>query len=220
MATRYRSFPLWLPSGVAYWTVVDERYRTVEAADEFLLTGRLGRDLAEGTTQAYATSLALFFQWCAATGVDWGRRAGIWAGSCSGCSTTTPTADGRRRPRRRCAARAGLHFAECRQDVEPDQVVVPLARGVLQLHDLQPLRDRLADGDGGLWVPVLVDLALKLGQRDFGGVVRLCGLAEVPRLAGQRVHAGVHDCPERTGRQLLNMAAGAASAAWHVRDDS
>src|SRR6266536_3083008 len=112
MATRYRSFPLWLPSGVA----------------------------------------------------DWGRRAGIWAGSCSGCSTTTPTADGRRRPRRRCAARAGLHFAECRQDVEPDQVVVSLAGRVLQLGDLQPLRDRLADGDRGLRVAVLVDVALKLGQ--------------------------------------------------------
>src|SRR6266540_4353971 len=79
MAARYRSFALRLPSGVAYWTVVDERYRTVDAADEFLLTGRLGRDLAEGTTQAYATSLALFFQWCAATGVDWrasGRHMG------------------------------------------------------------------------------------------------------------------------------------------------
>jgi site-specific recombinase XerD len=72
MAVRYRSFALRLPSGVGYWTVVDERYRTIEAADEFLLTGRLGRDLAEGTTQAYATSLALFFQWCADAGVDWG----------------------------------------------------------------------------------------------------------------------------------------------------
>jgi integrase/recombinase XerD len=71
MAARYRSFLLRLPSGVRYWTVVDERYRTVEAADDFLLTSRLGRDLAEGTTQAYATSLALFFQWCAAAGVEW-----------------------------------------------------------------------------------------------------------------------------------------------------
>jgi integrase/recombinase XerD len=52
---RFRSFRVRLPSGVAYWSVIDECYRPVEAADEFLMACRLGRDAAEGTTQAYAT---------------------------------------------------------------------------------------------------------------------------------------------------------------------
>jgi integrase/recombinase XerD len=68
---RFRSFRVRLPSGVAYWSVIDEGYRPVETADEFLMACRLGRDAAEGTTQAYATSLALFLQWCAVSEVDW-----------------------------------------------------------------------------------------------------------------------------------------------------
>jgi integrase/recombinase XerD len=34
---------------------------------------RLGRDLAESSTRAYAISLALFFDWCAGTGLEWQR---------------------------------------------------------------------------------------------------------------------------------------------------
>jgi hypothetical protein len=44
----------------------------------------------------------------------------------------------------------GLKVAERRQDVEPDQVLVALAGGVLERRDLDPLLDRLADGDAGL----------------------------------------------------------------------
>lgn len=61
----YRAFPVRLPSGVLYWTVVDGAWRVHEAADGFLLHMRLGRDLAESSTRAYAISLALFFDWCA-----------------------------------------------------------------------------------------------------------------------------------------------------------
>lgn len=67
----FRAFPVYLPTGVRYWTVIDDRYRVVAAADEFLLHLRLGRGRAESTTQAYATGLALFFAWCALTGLDW-----------------------------------------------------------------------------------------------------------------------------------------------------
>ncbi|HEY1624354.1 MAG TPA: hypothetical protein VGG16_11200, partial [Streptosporangiaceae bacterium] len=62
-----------LPSGVRYWTVVDGAWRVHEAADGFLLHMRLGRDLAESSTRAYAISLALFFGWCAGTGLEWQR---------------------------------------------------------------------------------------------------------------------------------------------------
>ncbi|MGC4855359.1 tyrosine-type recombinase/integrase [Micromonospora sp. DT4] len=67
----FRAFTVRLPTGVRYWTVIDDQYRVVAAADEFLLHLRLGRDRAESTTQAYATGLALFFAWCAASGADW-----------------------------------------------------------------------------------------------------------------------------------------------------
>ena len=69
----YREFPVRLPSGVRYWTVVDGAWRVHEAADGFLLHMRLGRDLAESSTRAYAISLALFFDWCAGTGLEWQR---------------------------------------------------------------------------------------------------------------------------------------------------
>jgi site-specific recombinase XerD len=67
----YRPFRVRLPSGEAYWTVVDSAYRVVAEADEWLLHVRLGRDRAESTTEAYARSLGLFLEWCSATGLDW-----------------------------------------------------------------------------------------------------------------------------------------------------
>jgi integrase/recombinase XerD len=64
-----------LPSGVRYWTVLDEELAVVPAADSFLRQVRFGRDGAESTTRAYAGSIALFLRWCARTGRDW--HAGI-----------------------------------------------------------------------------------------------------------------------------------------------
>ena len=68
---RFRPFRVRLPSGDRYWTVVNAAYRPVAEADEWLLHVRLGRDRAESTTEAYARSLALFLDWCAAAGRDW-----------------------------------------------------------------------------------------------------------------------------------------------------
>jgi len=72
----FRSFPVQLPSGERYWTVVDSAYRPLREADDWLLHVRLGRDRATSTTEAYATSLALFFEWCAAIGRDWRTATG------------------------------------------------------------------------------------------------------------------------------------------------
>src|SRR6266851_6854714 len=66
---RFRPFRVRLPSGDRYWTVVDAAYRPVAEADEWLLHVRLGRDCAESTTEAYARSLSLFLDWCAAIGL-------------------------------------------------------------------------------------------------------------------------------------------------------
>ena len=50
---------------------MDERWQVLSEADDYLLHLRLGADCAEGTTQAYATSLALFLTWCDSVGKDW-----------------------------------------------------------------------------------------------------------------------------------------------------
>ena len=66
-----RAFPVRLPSGARYWTVLDEDLAVVPVADGFLRQVRFGRDGAESTTKSYAHSVALFLRWCARTGRTW-----------------------------------------------------------------------------------------------------------------------------------------------------
>ncbi|WP_327092605.1 tyrosine-type recombinase/integrase [Nonomuraea sp. NBC_01738] len=70
-----RAFPVMLPSGVRYWTVLDEDLAVVEGADAFLRQVRFGRDGAESTSKAYAGGIALFLRWCRRTGRDWRTAA-------------------------------------------------------------------------------------------------------------------------------------------------
>ena len=70
-----RAFPVKLPSLVRYWTVVDDGYRVVRVADEYLQHLRLGQDAAESTTKAYAEALALYLRWCEQTSRDWRMAA-------------------------------------------------------------------------------------------------------------------------------------------------
>ncbi|GAA3783078.1 hypothetical protein GCM10022225_84160 [Plantactinospora mayteni] len=71
-----RAFPVKMPCGSRYWTVLDERWEPVPVADRFLRELRFGRDRAESTTEAYARSVALFLRWCGQTGRDWTTAAG------------------------------------------------------------------------------------------------------------------------------------------------
>ena len=66
-----RAFPVRLPSGARYWTVLDEDLLVVAVAEGFLRQVRFGRDGAESTTKSYAHSIALFLRWCAHTGRTW-----------------------------------------------------------------------------------------------------------------------------------------------------
>ncbi len=66
-----RAFPVRLPSGARYWTVLDEDLLVVAVADGFLRQVRFGRDGAESTTKSYAHSIALFLRWCTHTGRTW-----------------------------------------------------------------------------------------------------------------------------------------------------
>jgi integrase len=70
-----RAFPVSLPSGQRYWTVLDEDLQVVGFADGYLRHQRFGRDGAESTTKAYAHAIALFLRWCARTGRSW--QAGV-----------------------------------------------------------------------------------------------------------------------------------------------
>src|SRR5260370_8491594 len=70
-----RAFPVRLPSGVRYWTVLDDELAVVAVADQFLRQVRFGRDGAESTTKAYANGIALFLRWCARSGRSW--QAGV-----------------------------------------------------------------------------------------------------------------------------------------------
>jgi integrase/recombinase XerD len=86
-----RAFPVRMPSGVRYWTVLDEELAVVAVADSFLRQVRFGRDGAESTTKAYAGSIALFLRWCSLSGRPW--QSGIEQPP----ARTSP----------RCSARAG-----------------------------------------------------------------------------------------------------------------
>jgi len=66
-----RAFPVSLPSGARYWTVLDEDLVVVAEADAFLRYVRFGRDGSELTTRSYAGGIALFLRWCARTGRHW-----------------------------------------------------------------------------------------------------------------------------------------------------
>lgn len=70
-----RAFPVRLPSGARYWTVLDEDLKVVPVADSFLRHVRFGRDGAESTTRSYAYSIALFLRWCSGSGRAW--QAGV-----------------------------------------------------------------------------------------------------------------------------------------------
>ena len=66
-----RAFPVVLPSGARYWTVVDEEVRPVPIADQWLRYLRFSKDRAESTTKSYAGGAALYLFWCELTGRDW-----------------------------------------------------------------------------------------------------------------------------------------------------
>jgi integrase/recombinase XerD len=57
-----RAFPVRLPSGARYWTVLGENLTVVPVTDSFLRYVRFGRDGAELTTKNYAGSIALFLR--------------------------------------------------------------------------------------------------------------------------------------------------------------
>ena len=66
-----RAFPVTLPSGLRYWTVLGDDLAPVREVDAYLRHLRLGRDASELTTKSYAGSIALFLRWCERSGRHW-----------------------------------------------------------------------------------------------------------------------------------------------------
>ena len=89
-----RAFPVRLPSGARYWTVLDEDLVVVAVADGFLRHVRFGRDGAESTTKSYACSIALFLRWCVRTGRSWQAGAERLALFMTWLSYAGPSASG------------------------------------------------------------------------------------------------------------------------------
>jgi integrase len=76
-----RAFPVVMPSGQKYWTVLDDDLEVVPVADQWLRNLRFGRDRAELTTKAYAGCVALYLRWCRVTRREWttgGRDLGLF----------------------------------------------------------------------------------------------------------------------------------------------
>ena len=74
-----QSLRVTLSENLAYWTVVDDDWQPVPAADSYLRHLRLGTDRAEGTTRAYAGDLACFLGWCEKSGRDFSSGAAALA---------------------------------------------------------------------------------------------------------------------------------------------
>lgn len=71
MGDAMQAFMVKLPSGIRYWTVVDDALVVVPDADAYLRHLRFGRDSAELTTKSYAGAVALFLGWCELRDLHW-----------------------------------------------------------------------------------------------------------------------------------------------------
>jgi len=185
-----RAFPVRMPSGVRYWTVIDSDLRVMPVADAYLRHVRFGRDAAESTTKTYAGAVALYLAWCAATGQDWRVAAGrmpsfvLWLrhsptqpGATAG-GVAAPTVRG---PRRINCVLAGvrgfLAFAVDRGDA-PTAVLG-------QLYELADSRDLPAEarGEDGAWrlrmkarhrVPTVRQRPGRASDEDVLALLRAC----------------------------------------------
>jgi len=185
-----RAFPVRMPSGVRYWTVIDSDLRVMPVADAYLRHVRFGRDAAESTTKTYAGAVALYLAWCAATGQDWGVAAGrmpsfvLWlrhSPAQPGATAGGVGAAAVRGPRRINCVLAGvrgfLAFAVDRGDAPP---------AVLgQLYELAGSRDLPAEarGEDGAWrsrmkarhrVPTVRQRPGRASDEDVLALLRAC----------------------------------------------
>lgn len=143
-----------LPSGGAYWTVVDEEYRVVAAADEFLRDLRFGADRTESTTKLYAGELALFLGWAAGSGRGLERAARELSRFVLLLGTTPITRRGRGYGRPRSAVRINHVLAVVREFIKHrvahGQLDARVLAALYEVGDDRFLPAELRAEDGGL----------------------------------------------------------------------
>ena len=149
-----RSLRVVLPSGEAYWTVVDEEYRVVAAADAFLRDLRFGADCAESTTKLYAGELALFLGWAARSGRELERAARELSRFVLVLRTTAITRRGRGYGQPRSAGRINHVLAVVREFVKHQiahgQLDARVLAALYEVGDDRYLPVELRAEDGGL----------------------------------------------------------------------
>lgn len=184
------TFPVQMPSGMRYWTVIGEDLLVMSSADAYLRYLRFGRDAAESTTKTYAGAVALYLSWCAATEQDWRAAAGkmpafvLWlrhSPSQPGTTTGGAVEPAVRGPRRINCVLAGvrgfLAFAVDHGDPP---------RGVLgQIYELANSQDLPAEarGEDGIWrlrmkarhrVPAIRQRPDRASDEDVLALLRAC----------------------------------------------
>ena len=149
-----RSLRVVLPAGEAYWTVVDQHYEVVEAADGFLRDLRFGADRTASTTKLYAGELALFLGWAAGSGRDLERAAHELSRFVLLLRTTPITRRGRGYGRPRSAGRINHVLAVVREFVKHrvahGQLDPRVLAALYEVGDDRFLPAELRAEDGGL----------------------------------------------------------------------
>jgi len=128
-----QSLRVTLSENLAYWTVVDDDWQPVPAADSYLRHLRLGADRAEGTTRAYAGDLACFLGWCEKSGRDFSSGAAALALFVTMLRTTPIERPGSGQGRVRSASRINQMLAAVRELYKHAVAVGTLDASVLAL---------------------------------------------------------------------------------------
>jgi integrase/recombinase XerD len=168
-----------LPGGLAYWTVVDEKYELVEAADGFLRDLRFGADRAESTTRLYASELALFLDWSTGSGRDLERAGRELSGFVLVLRTTPVARRGRGFGQLRSPGRINHVLSVVREfykhAVAHRRVSASVIAALYEVGDDRFLPAELRAEDGALRYRVKPRHQLRVGR---SGEVRACDLSE------------------------------------------
>ncbi len=168
-----------LPGGLAYWTVVDERYELVEAADAFLRDLRFGADRTESTTRLYASELALFLDWASSSGRDLARAGRELSRFVLVLRTTPVTRRGRGYGQVRSPGRINHVLSVIREfykhAVAHRQVSASVIAALYEVGDDRFLPAELRAEDGALRYRVRPRHQLRAGA---AGQVQACELSE------------------------------------------
>ena len=179
LTARFSALRVVLPGGLGYWTVVDENYELVGAADGFLRDLRFGADRTESTTRLYASEVALFLDWASGSGRDLERAARELSGFVLLLRTTPVARRGRGYGQVRSAGRINHVLSVVREfykhAVAHGRVSASVIAALFEVGDDRFLPAELRAEDGGLRYRVKPRHQLRAGPSRGA---RACELSE------------------------------------------